>query len=49
MTVQEIQEEVKKSKLDKVCMFAFNELANFIDWTAESKEINEHYQNNLLL
>ena len=49
LTVLEIQKELAESKMDKVCLFAFNELATFVDWFAESKEMNKHYLNNILL
>ncbi|MBO7712219.1 MAG: hypothetical protein J6S85_01790 [Methanobrevibacter sp.] len=49
MITTELQKKFVESKIDKVCMFAFNELATFVDWYAETQEINEHYQNDILL
>lgn len=49
LTVTEIQKTLAESKMDKVCLFAFNELAIFVDWFAESKEMRTHYLNNILL
>ena len=49
LTVTEIQKTLVESKMDKVCLFAFNELAIFVDWFAESKEMRTHYLNNILL
>ena len=49
LTVTEIQKKLAESKMDKVCLFAFNELATFVDFFAENKEINIHYLNNILL
>ena len=49
MTITELQEKLAESKIDKVCIFAFNELATFVDWYAENQEMNEHYQNDILL
>lgn len=48
LTVTEIQKTLAESKMDKVCLFAFNELAIFVDWFAESKEMRTHYLNNIL-
>lgn len=49
LTVTEIQKTLAESKMNKVCLFAFNELAIFVDWFAESKEMRTHYLNNILL
>ena len=45
----QIPNNIEESKMDKVCLFAFNELAIFVDWFAESKEMRTHYLNNILL
>lgn len=49
MAIQELQKKLTESKMDNVYKFAFNELATFIDWYAESKDQNEHYMNDILL
>lgn len=49
MKAEVFTDELGKSRLDKVCMFAFQELSNFVDWFSESEDVNEHYQNQLYL
>ena len=49
MTNESFSEKLKQSRIDNVSKYSLQELANFIDWYAESKDVNEYYHSQLFL